>query len=98
MPNEENFFLRQRFGKGKGNPFDPLPFGGEIHLTYFRPATFRATLRSAGFEVVEFGVDDIYHVRDLKMKLKLPVQQLLARTLNWHFAVAMYAICKRSEK
>lgn len=95
VPNEENFFIRQRFGKAKTSPFEPLKFGGEIHLTYFRPSTLRATLRAAAFEVLEFGVDDIYHVRDLKMRLKLPAQQALARILNWHFAVAMYVICRR---
>ncbi len=95
VPNEENYFIRQRFGKAKSSPFEPLKFGGEIHLTYFRPSTLRATLRAAAFEVLEFGVDDIYHVRDLKMRLKLPAQQALARILNWHFAVAMYVICRR---
>jgi 2-polyprenyl-3-methyl-5-hydroxy-6-metoxy-1,4-benzoquinol methylase len=95
VPNEENFFIRRRLGMAKSSPFDPLTFGGEIHLTYFRPATFRSTLRAAAFEVLEFGVDDIYHVRDLKMRLKLPFQQALAGTLNWHFAVAMYAVCRR---
>jgi 2-polyprenyl-3-methyl-5-hydroxy-6-metoxy-1,4-benzoquinol methylase len=96
VPNEENFFLRQRFGKAKNSPFDPLKFGGEIHLTYFQPKTFRATLRAAAFEVLEFGVDDIYHVRDLKIRLKLPFQKILARTSAWHFAVAMYAICRQN--
>ncbi|MDQ3198593.1 MAG: class I SAM-dependent methyltransferase [Verrucomicrobiota bacterium] len=47
VPNEENFFLRRRFGLAKGSPFDPLIFGGEIHLTYFRPATLLSTLRAA---------------------------------------------------
>ncbi len=98
LPNEENFFIRRRFGRAKGSPFDPLTFGGEIHLTYFRPATLRAALRAAGFSVLEFGVDDIYHVRDLKMRLKLPVQRGLARLLGWHFAVAMYAICQRGDR
>ncbi len=96
VPNEENFFIRRRFGQAKTSPFDPLRFGGEIHLTYFRPSTFHSTLRAAGFDVLEFGVDDIYHVRDLKMRLKLPVQQALARMFQWHFAVAIYAVCRRS--
>ena len=95
VPNEANFFLRQRFGKAKNSPFDPLKFGGEIHLTYFQPKTFRSTLGAAAFDVLEFGVDDIYHVRDLKMRLKLPFQKMLARTSGWHFAVAMYAVCRR---
>lgn len=54
------------------------------------------TLQLAGFKVIEFGVDDIYHQRDLKMHLKLSVQRLLAKTLHWHFAVAMYAVCRRA--
>ncbi|MDQ3116323.1 MAG: class I SAM-dependent methyltransferase [Verrucomicrobiota bacterium] len=98
VPNEENFFLRRRFGQAKTSPFDPLTFGGEIHLSYFRPATLRAALRAAGFHVMEFGVDDIYHRRNLAMRLKLWLQQILARAFGWHFAVAMYAVCRRVER
>ena len=96
VPNEENFFVRRHLGIPTAHsPFDPLRFGGEIHLTYFRPATLRAVLKSAGFEILEFGVDDLYHQRDWKMRSKLSVQRLLAKTLQWHFAVAMYAVCRR---
>jgi 2-polyprenyl-3-methyl-5-hydroxy-6-metoxy-1,4-benzoquinol methylase len=96
VPNEENFFVRRRLGLSTStSPFDPLQFGGEIHLTYFRPPTLQSALRSAGFALEEFGVDDIYAVRSLSMKWKFAVQRLLARTCNWHFAVAMYAICRR---
>ncbi|MEO6871051.1 MAG: methyltransferase domain-containing protein [Chthoniobacterales bacterium] len=97
VPNEENFFLRDRFGKARGSPFDPLRFGGEIHLTYFRPAPLRTTLSAAGFRVIDFGVDDAYHLRDLKMRAKLAFQQWLAGTFRWHFAVAMYAVARREK-
>ncbi len=97
VPNEENFLFRDRLGRpGPARPFGPLPFGGEIHLTYFRPRTLRSTLRAAHFTPVEFGVDDLYSIRDAKMKAKLALQKTMARLLNWHFAVAMYAICKRA--
>jgi 2-polyprenyl-3-methyl-5-hydroxy-6-metoxy-1,4-benzoquinol methylase len=97
VPNEENFFVRQRLRlQQKTNPFGPLQFGGEIHLTYFRPLTLIARLRTAGFELLEFGVDDAYLVRDWRMKIKLLFQQTAARLLRWHFAVAMYAVCRRS--
>jgi 2-polyprenyl-3-methyl-5-hydroxy-6-metoxy-1,4-benzoquinol methylase len=96
VPNEENFFVRKRLKlQQKLNPFGPLPFGGEIHLTYFRPLTLIATLRTAGFELLEFGVDDLYFVRDWRTKIKLLFQQTAARFLRWHFAVAMYAVCRR---
>ncbi len=95
VPNEENFFVRKRFGKTKANPFAPLIFGGEIHLTYFRPATLCRTLRTAGFNLVTFGVDDAYYTRDTKVRVKLAFQQSLARLARWHFAVAMYAVCRR---
>lgn len=97
VPNEENYFVRRALRLPINlNPFDPLPFGGEIHLNYFRPRTFRATLANAGFEVLEFGVDDIYSVRDSKMKVKLVGQRFLASALHWHFAVAMCAVCRRT--
>jgi len=94
-PNEENFFVRRRFGKVKANPFASLTFGGEIHLTYFQPATLRRTLRTAGFNLITIGVDDAYYTRDIMMRVKLAFQQSLARLARWHFAVAMYAICQR---
>ena len=97
VPNEENFFVRRRLRlPDKTNPFDPLQFGGEIHLTYFRPRTLIATLQCAGFELLEFGVDDIYFNRDWRMKTKILFQKTAARLLQWHFAVAMYAVCRRS--
>jgi 2-polyprenyl-3-methyl-5-hydroxy-6-metoxy-1,4-benzoquinol methylase len=97
VPNEENFFVRKRLRlQQKTNPFGPLQFGGEIHVTYFRPLTLIATLRAAGFDLLEFGVDDAYFVRDWRMKIKLLFQQTAAHLLRWHFAVAMYAVCRRS--
>ncbi len=96
VPNEENFFVRRRFGiASKTSPFDPLQFGGEIHLTYFRPATFLTTMRLSGFEILEFGVDDIYMNRDWRMKVKFVMQRTLAKLTRWHFATAMYAIGKK---
>lgn len=95
VPNEENFFVRQRFGKAKASPFAPLQFGGEIHLSYFRPATLRSAIRAAGFELLELGVDDAYYLRDLKMRLKLGLQQSLASLFQWHFATAIYVIARR---
>ena len=95
VPNEENFFVRRSLGLAKSSPFDPLIFGGEIHLTYFRPKTLRETLRAAGFNVVEFGVDDAYHIRDRRMRMKIFLQQTIAQASGWHFAVAMYAVCRR---
>ena len=98
VPNEENFLFRQRLGfPGPARPFDPLPFGGEIHLTYFQPRTLLSTLRAAHLVPVEFGVDDLYAKRDAKMKIKLALQQTMARYFHWHFAVAMYAICRRAD-
>jgi len=96
VPNEENYFVRRALHLPvRSSPFAPLVFGGEIHLTYFQPATLRTTLRIAEFELLEFGVDDLYSVRDTKMKLRLSLQRLLARVTQWHFAVAMYAVCQR---
>ncbi len=97
VPNEENFFVRRRLGLSEtSNPFAPLDFGGEIHLTYFRPATLAAALRHAGLELLEFGVDDIYSLRDWKMAVKITMQRFLASVFRWHFAVAMYAVCQKS--
>ncbi len=96
VPNEEHYFVHRKIGQAHGSPFDPLQFGSEIHLTYFQPATLRTALRRAGFEVLEFGVDDIYLARGRLTGLKLGIQKLLARLFGWHFAVAMYVVCRRN--
>ena len=83
VPNEDNYFVRHRFGKGRNSPFDPLQFGGEIHLTYFQAATLQAALRTAGYHVLKLGVDDAYYIRDGKMRAKLAFPQSLALLFRW---------------
>jgi len=96
VPNEENQLFRHRIGTIKtANPLGPIVWAKEIHLTHFQPATFRAALREHGFQVREFGVDDIYWDRSLSNMAKLTMQKSLSALLQWHFSMAMYCVCSR---
>jgi 2-polyprenyl-3-methyl-5-hydroxy-6-metoxy-1,4-benzoquinol methylase len=60
VPNEENHLFRHRAGlKKSANPLGEMVWAKEIHLTHFQPATLKSSLADHGFEVRQFGVDDI---------------------------------------
>lgn len=96
VPNEENQLFRHRCGLLKvANPLGVMTWGAEIHLTHFQPATLRGVLRRAGFEVLSFGVDDIYQDRSRKNLAKLAFHRTLNAGLGWHFSMAMFCICRK---
>lgn len=95
VPNEENKFFRYRL-RGKPNPpLGPLVFGSEIHLSHFQPATLRTFLVRNRFEVVEFGVDDIYLKHTLRNKMVIFVHKTINACTQWHFGIAMYAVARK---
>ena len=96
VPNEENKLLRHRLGlRTESNPLGSLDWGKEIHLTHFQPWTLRRNLQKVGFEILDFGVDDIYLVRSGRNRLVLAAQCFLSRLTGYHFSMAMYCICRR---
>ena len=93
VPNEENDLVWRRLGRRAGTPpFGAQQFGGEVHLTHFQPATFKAALRRAGFALEAFGVDNVYLRTTARNRAVLKMQQALSRITGWHFSMAMYAI------
>jgi len=96
VPNEDIalFPSRPLFGEPKINPFGPLVWGGEVHLSYFQPRPLRRALQRIGYEVVQFGVDDVYVERTLRRSISLRFHQLLGRVTGWHHETAMYFFCK----
>ena len=99
VPNEDNAFVNFRLGFRGAQiaPITPPEWGHEIHLTYFQPATLRAALRAAGFEVERFGVDDIYGSRSFRNRAVLALQKGFNSLFWWHFSMAMFAICRLKE-
>ena len=96
VPNEENKLFKRRIRSNKsGHPFGLLSLEGEIHLTHFQPSTLFRFLRSSGFCIEDFGVDDIYAVRSLRNMAVLTMHKALAGLFRWHFSMAMYVICSR---
>lgn len=94
VPNEVHPVLRHRlFPSRFPRAFDPLVWGGEVHLTHFTPRTIKSFLQRQGFTILRFEVDDFYPDRTPVHRLKFWVQQTFARTLGWHSAVAMQLLC-----
>jgi 2-polyprenyl-3-methyl-5-hydroxy-6-metoxy-1,4-benzoquinol methylase len=97
-PNEENRLFRHRVGMLRGSePLGRLRWGEEIHLVHFQPATLRSTLQRHGFQVLRFGVDDIYDRHTWPNRLKLTAHRILNILSGWHFSMAMYAVARKPE-
>ena len=97
VPNEENKLFRDRVkGIKTGVPWGPIKWGSEIHLTNFQPDTIRGTLRLKGYSVENFGVDDVYLARTLRIRLVLLMQKALSAVSGWHFSIAMFAVGRKS--
>jgi SAM-dependent methyltransferase len=99
VPNEDAHLykvpLRKLLGRPpKLNPLGNIPFGGEIHLTHFQPATLKRLIRSQGFRIVDFGVDDVFVKREKHTLRHLRTQRFLAGISGWHASIAMYAIAR----
>lgn len=93
VPNETRAFWRSR--RTGRHPFGPLEWGHEVHLVHFVPGTLRTALVRAGFEVAEFGVDDV-EVRPTRRTDRCRRwQECLNRLTGWHYSTAMYAIARK---
>ena len=96
VPNEENELFRRRIGIFRRfNPLSEIQWGGEIHLTHFVPSSLTRALKRVGFQILDFGVDDIYVARTLRNICILTAHKLMARLFFWHFNMAMYFVCRK---
>ncbi len=100
VPNEDAHLYKIPFRKllgrpAKVNPLGSIPYGGEIHLTHFQPATLKRLMRSENFGLVDFGVDDVFVTKEKNTLSHLRNQRIMARIFGWHASIAMYAIARR---
>jgi 2-polyprenyl-3-methyl-5-hydroxy-6-metoxy-1,4-benzoquinol methylase len=98
VPNDENKFFRYRLWGKPNPPLGPLVFGSEIHLSHFQPVTLRTFLGRNRFDVVEFGVDDIYLKHTLRNRMVISVHRIMTAFTQWHFGVAMYAVARKQAR
>ncbi|MFT3783039.1 MAG: class I SAM-dependent methyltransferase [Nibricoccus sp.] len=99
VPNEDHLLYRHFLRKWlrcspKKNPLGEIPYGGEVHLTHFQPATLKRFVRFVGFRILAFGVDDVFVHRDEKTLKSLRFHTWLARLTGWHASNAMYVIAQ----
>lgn len=97
VPNEALKAARYRWlGRFQQDHFEPILDGEEIHLTFFVPATLKKLVEAKGFEILEFGVDDVAINRTLKARLGLKLFQLMNQLFGTHAGPAMYLVCRSS--
>jgi 2-polyprenyl-3-methyl-5-hydroxy-6-metoxy-1,4-benzoquinol methylase len=101
VPNEDCLLYRHALRKllhrsPKRNPLGDIPYGGEVHLTHFQPSTLRRFISAGGFDLLDFGVDDVFVSRDAKTLRHLRFHRLLSRMTGWHASNAMYVIARLS--
>lgn len=92
VPNEHYNII---FNAWSEKPLGDLEFAREIHLTHFTPGVLRNYLQANGFDVLEFGVDDVHVERNFKTKLLFHSSKQLNRLIGWHCDKAMYFIARR---
>ena len=97
VPNETVPIWGQRLRRRRRSPFGPFRPGDEIHLVHFLPRVFRRMLKRHGFDIIEFGVDDVHVSRGWKDVLSYQSNVALNAICNWHFDTAMYAICRKRD-
>lgn len=96
VPNETIPIWGQRLRRSRRSPFGTFRPGDEIHLVHFLPGVFRRTLKRHGFDIIEFGVDDVHLSRGWKDMLSYQSSVILNAVCHWHFDAAMYAICRKA--
>ena len=99
VPNEDTHLFKVPLRKilrrpAKANPLGSIPFGGEVHLTHFQPATLKRLIASTSFHLIGFGVDDVFVKHDAKIRRHLRFHRVLNALLGWHASNAMYAIAR----
>lgn len=93
VPNETRPLFRHQWNKKTKLWMNA--WGHEIHLSHFLPKTLRKSLEKTGFEVLDFGMDDIYNNTSLRSAAVVTIHQISAHTIRWHFGVAMYFIARK---
>lgn len=92
VPNEQYNLI---FNGWKERPFGALEFAQEVHITHFVPAVLRRYLQENGFDVIEFGVDDVHVERPFSTKLLFHCSKWLNSIFGWHCDKAMYFVARK---
>lgn len=93
VPNEAVPLAEMRTGYRQPRPLtEDAANGDELHLLHFTPETLKRTVRHAGFEIVEFGVDNATVGFTWISATARLAQRTLCRLTGWHFAPAMYVV------
>ena len=97
VPNETKRLIQHRLGiLDRSHPVWWWAWGSEIHLNHFFPRTLRKHLQLLGFEIVGFGMDDVYPDTRLRSRVVIGMHTLLSRILGWHFGQAMYFVTRKT--
>lgn len=96
VPNENWALLKVRLGlRAPSTVSEDGERGHELHLLQFVPPTLKGTVVRGGFDVVDFGVDDVDANWTLRSRSIHAFQKGLCHLTGWHFAPAMYVVARR---
>jgi len=95
VPNEETRLFPHRWWPRTKNPMGKLYWGNEVHIIFFQPQTLLSTLRRFGFEVMEFGVDNVETHPNWRTHCQQFGHTILSVLTQWHLYMAMYAIVRK---
>jgi SAM-dependent methyltransferase len=77
--------------------FPPLVPGGEIHLSHFSIGTLRRLVRSAGFRVIELGIDDYSPSPNLRARLLYWVYSGIFKCSGHNFGPTILLVAEKTE-
>ena len=92
VPNEQHSLI---FNALRKMPLGKLEYGREIHLTHFLPGVLKEHVQKNGFDLLEFGVDDVHVERPFSTKLLFHASKRLNRAVGWHCDKAMYLVARK---
>lgn len=92
VPNEQHSLI---FNAWQEMPLGKLEYGQEIHVTHFLPGVLKNYLKKNGFDLLEFGVDDVHVERPFRTKLLFHASKCLNSNIGWHCDKAMYLVARK---
>jgi len=95
VPNESKRLILHQLNRLGGVPVWDWGWGTEIHLNHFFPQTLRKHLQKIGFEILDFGMDDVYPDTSLRSRAIITGHNVSSKIFRWNFGQDMYFICRR---
>lgn len=96
VPNAQAKSLKGLFfEQNKEQTFPKLMVGQEIHLSQFTSETLSKLLKSVGFSIIEFGIDDHHPKPNYKSALKYYLYLCIYILTKQNFSPTIFMIVRK---